>query len=142
VDPAPGATGSFNAVLAAGADFGWTAGEGTAIRLTAGEKILVTLSHANNELIISLLGNDAFRDVRLPVPGGSRVRAIIDHGTLEISAREGIVSVPLPVLEIPLPLSATALLESPELRTLTRPSPATASGGHSRATTLEHMPTR
>lgn len=129
-------TDSFNAVLSAGADFSWNPGEGTTIRLKAGGKTLATLTHANNELIINVPNNNDFTDVRIPVPSGSRVRAIIDRGTLEVSARGGIAAAPLPLLDSPLSLSAAGLLEPPRYQELRRPSRTS-----SPIATSEHVPT-
>ena len=111
----------LDTLLVSGADFTWLSGERTAIHLKAGEKTVATIRHAGNSLILSLPDNDAFRDVRLPLAEGDRVRAIVDQGVLEISARNGLVAAPLPFLD-PLKLSAIGLLQPPQLKTLRRPS--------------------
>ncbi|MCX2748775.1 glycoside hydrolase family 32 protein [Arthrobacter sp. MI7-26] len=131
---------SFNAVLPAGADFRWIPSDETAIDLKAGETTLATLKQANNELIINIPDNNDFTDVRLPAPAGTRVRAIIDNGTLEISSRAGVAAVPLPLLEDPLSLFATGLLEPPQLQALRRTPPTMRSSGPPPATTPEHLP--
>lgn len=127
---------SLNTLLVGGADFTWISGERTAIDLKAGEKPVATIRHAGKSLILNLPDNPAFTDVRIPLPHGDRIRAIIDQGVLEISTRGGMVAAPLPFLEGPLLLSATGLRQPPQLKTLKRPSDAPFAP----STSPEHAP--
>lgn len=127
---------SLDALLVGGADFTWISGERTAIRFKAGEKTVATIRRAGNSLILNVTDNAAFSDVRLPLPDGNRVRAIIDQGVLEVTTHSGLVAAPLPFLEGPLLLSATGLLQPPQLKILRRPSDASLAP----STTPEHAP--
>ncbi|MEV7572260.1 glycoside hydrolase family 32 protein [Pseudarthrobacter sp. NPDC089323] len=116
---------TFEAVLDGGADLRLSATSGTIITVATLDGTLATLRHGGDGLLASAPGNGDFPDALLPAAQGSELRLVIDAGVLEISGRQGIMAVPLPVTGAPVTVTVTGATEAPALRWL-GPSAAVA----------------
>lgn len=119
--------GRFESVLDGGADLRCVVAAGTVISLATADGPLATLRHDGEGLEVSAAGNADFTDVFFPVAAESEVRVIIDAGVLEISGRQGIMAVPLPLVAAPLMVTVTDALGEPGLG-LIPPQPAGSAG--------------
>lgn len=116
----------FEAVLDGGADLECAVTAGTVISLGT----LATLRHDGDGLEVAVPGNDDFTDVFFPAAEGSVLRIIIDAGVLEVSGRQGIMAVPLPIVDVSVTLTVAGATGTPRLRTVT--NPATTGAGSQR----------
>jgi beta-fructofuranosidase len=114
--------GVFEAVLDGGADLRCTVAAGTVISLATLQGPLATLRHDGDGIEVTADGNPDFSDVFFPADAGSELRVIIDAGLLEISGRQGIMAVPLPIADVPVTLTVTAAVGTPGLRTVAHPA--------------------
>lgn len=112
----------FEAVLTDGADLLCTVGSGTEIRLESFGQTLVTVRHDGSGIRVTAAGNTDFADARFPAAEGSKLRAIIDTGVLELSGPEGIMAIPLGIIDTPVTLAVANPGGPPEMRTLSRPA--------------------
>lgn len=110
----------FEAVLDGGADLECAVTAGTVISLGT----LATLRHDGDGLEVAVPGNDDFTDVFFPAAEGSVLRIIIDAGVLEVSGRQGIMAVPLPIVDASVTLTVTGAARTPRLRTVANPAVA------------------
>ncbi|MGX1160959.1 beta-fructofuranosidase [Arthrobacter sp. SLBN-100] len=122
----------FEAELSNGADLRCTVGAGTVISLATLDEALVTLRHDGDSLAVTAAGNPDFADALFPVDAGSEVRVIIDAGVVEISGRQGIMAVPLPIVDSPVTLSV-ANASAQQLFTIQRPPASSAGSGRKAA---------
>jgi beta-fructofuranosidase len=97
----------FETELNDGADLRCTVTTGTVIGLTTLDEALVTLRHDGDSLAVTAAGNADFADALFPADAGSEVRVIIDAGVVEISGRQGIMAVPLPIVDAPVTLTVS-----------------------------------
>jgi beta-fructofuranosidase len=117
------AEATFEAVLTDGADLRCAVGPGTVIRLETLGELLVTVSHEGSGLRVTSGTNPDFADVRFPVSAGSELRAIVDAGVLELSARDGIMAVPLPLIGSPVTVTVVDPVGAPQLKMISRDAP-------------------
>lgn len=111
-----GSNGSFEASLTSGGDLVWTAAQGEQVQIEAAGQVLATLSHDGERITVRVEGNTDFREVRMPIASGSLIRTVVDRGIVELSAKEGIMAFPLPVIA-EMTITGRGLPEAPELRT-------------------------
>lgn len=130
--------GVFEAVLDGGADLRCHVTAGTVISLATQEGSLATLRHDGDGIEVTADGNPDFTDVFFPADEGSELRFIIDAGVLEISGRQGIMAVPLPIVDSPVTLTVAHAAASPQL--LTIHTPAAGVAGNARRTALSGQP--
>lgn len=114
--------GVFEGVLDGGADLRCAVTAGTVISLSTPQGFLATLRHDGDGFEVTADGNPDFDHVFLPADEGTELRVIIDAGVLEISGRQGIMAVPLPIADQPVTLTVTAAVGTPLLRTVARPA--------------------
>jgi beta-fructofuranosidase len=131
-------TAVFETVLDDGADLRCTVAAGTAIRLATLEGSLATVRHDGEGLRVTADGNADFADAFLPADEGSELRVIIDAGVLELSGRQGIMAVPLPIVASPVTLTVSGAADTPLLSTVTKPS-VQAEDPHLAATSLPYL---
>ena len=112
--PSIDSSGSFNASLAAGADLRWTTAQGEHIQIQSAGQLLATLIHDGKGIAVTVEGNTDFHEARMPVASGSRIRAVVDKGIIELSTSQGIMAFPLPV-HADMTVVATGFTEAPEL---------------------------
>jgi beta-fructofuranosidase len=112
--------GVFEAVLDGGADLRCTVTAGTVISLATPEGPVAILLHDSDGLEVNVDGNPDFRDVFYPADAGSELRVIVDAGVLEISGRQGILAVPLPIADVPVTLTVRDAVGMPGLRTVSK----------------------
>ncbi|MBT2596177.1 glycoside hydrolase family 32 protein [Arthrobacter sp. ISL-72] len=124
----------FETVLDGGADLRCTVTAGTVIRLSGPEGslagtpagtlagTLAAVRHDGEGIRVTVNGNADFTDAFLPAEEGSELRVIIDAGVLELSGRQGIMAVPLPVVDSPVTLTVTGTASEPLLSTVTKPA--------------------
>lgn len=112
----------FETVLEDGADLRCVVTAGTVISLATQQRPLVTVRHDGNGLRVTVAGNGDFDDAFFPAAEGSELRAIIDVGVLEISGRQGIMAVPLPIVASPITLTIADAALTPRLRTVSKPT--------------------
>lgn len=122
----------FETVLNDGADLRCTVTTGTMIRLATLDGALVTLRHDGERLAVTADGNPDFTDALFPADTGSEVRVIIDAGVLEVSARQGIMAVPLPIVDAPVTLTV-ANASAQQLFTVQKPAGNTSGIGRQAA---------
>jgi len=113
----------FETVLAEGADLRCTAVSGTVISLDALEGTLLRISHDGNEARVTAPGNADFTGVAFPLAEGAELRIIVDAGVVELSGPEGIMAVPLPIVDSPVTLALAGSGDEPRLKTVSRPAP-------------------
>ena len=111
----------FEAVLDGGADLRCTVTAGTVISLGTPAGTLASLRHDGDGIVVTAGGNPDFADVFFPADDGSELRVIIDAGVLEVSGRQGIMAVPLPIADVPVTLTVAAAAGTPRLRTVANP---------------------
>ncbi|WP_457965605.1 glycoside hydrolase family 32 protein [Arthrobacter sp. D1-29] len=114
----PVSAGVFETVLDGGADLRCTVTAGTVIRLATVDGPLATVRHDGDGIEVTVPGNADFTDAFLPVDEGCELRAIIDAGVLEISGRQGIMAVPLPIMDTPVTLTVANTASTPLLNTV------------------------
>ncbi|MGK3958142.1 glycoside hydrolase family 32 protein [Arthrobacter sp. R4] len=120
----------FEAMLDGGADLECSVTAGTVISLATPQGSLATLRHDGDGIEVTVPGNADFTDVFFPADEGSGLRVIIDAGLLELSGRQGIMAVPLPVVDVSVRLTVAGATGTPRLRTVT--NPATTGAGSQR----------
>lgn len=120
----------FEAMLDGGADLECSVTAGTVISLATPQGSLATLRHDGDGIEVTVPGNADFTDVFFPADEGSGLRVIIDAGVLELSGRQGIMAVPLPVVDVSVTLTVAGATGTPRLRTVT--NPATTGAGSQR----------
>ena len=113
---------AFETVLDGGADLRCTVTAGTVIRLSGQEGSLAAVRHDGEGIRVTVHGNADFTDAFLPAEEGSELRMIIDAGVLELSGRQGIMAVPLPVVDSPVTLTVNGSASAPLLSTVTTPA--------------------
>jgi beta-fructofuranosidase len=128
----------FETVLDGGGDLRCTVTAGTAIRLATLDGPLATMWHDGKGIHVTAAGNADFGDAFLPADEGAGLRVIIDAGVLELSGRQGIMAVPLPVMDSPVTLTVSGASGTPLLHTVTRLAPR-AADLHLAATSLPHL---
>lgn len=131
-------SGVFETVLDGGADLHLTVTSGTVIRLTTLTGPLATVRHDGDGVRVTATGNADFADTFLPADEGSELRAIIDAGVLELSGRQGIMAVPLAIVDSPVTLTVADAAAAPQL--LTVPTPAAGIAGTPRHAVLSAQP--
>jgi beta-fructofuranosidase len=122
----------FQTPLSDGADLRCTVTTGTVIGLTTLGGALVTLRHDGDRLAVTAPGNPDFTNALFPADAESEVRVIIDAGVLEISGRQGIMAVPLPIVDAPVTLTVTNA-PAPQLFTVQKPTGNTSGIGRQAA---------
>lgn len=122
----------FGTVLDGGADLRCTVAAKTVITLETSEGMVATLRHDGDGLEVSAPGHPEFTGVFFPADAGSDVRLLIDSGVLEVSSRQGIMAVPLPLVAAPLVVTVTGSLGEPGLG-LIPPQPAGGAGANQEA---------
>ncbi|MCA4131815.1 glycoside hydrolase family 32 protein [Arthrobacter sp. M4] len=130
--------GVFEAELAEGADLRCTIVSGTAIRLAALAGTLVTIRQDGSAIRVTTPGNPDFTDAALPAAEGSQLRIIIDTGMIEISGPEGIMAIPLPIVDSPVTLTVADPADPPGLWTISRPGKKGSKTPHLAATSLPY----
>lgn len=120
----------FEAMLDGGADLECSVTAGTVISLATPQGSLATLRHDGDGIEVTVPGNADFTDVFFPADEGSGLLVIIDAGVLELSGRQGIMAVPLPVVDVSVTLTVAGAAGTPRLRTVT--NPATTGAGSQR----------
>ncbi|MEJ1178676.1 MULTISPECIES: glycoside hydrolase family 32 protein [unclassified Pseudarthrobacter] len=120
----------FEAMLDGGADLECSVTAGTVISLATPQGSLATLRHDGDGIEVTVPGDADFTDVFFPADEGSGLRVIIDAGVLELSGRQGIMAVPLPVVDVSVTLTVAGATGKPRLRTVT--NPATTGAGSQR----------
>lgn len=128
----------FETVLDGGADLHLTVTAGTVIRLATVDGDLAILRHDGDSLRVTASGNADFTDAFFPVGEGSELRIIVDAGVLEISGLQGIMAVPLPIVDSPATLTVVNAAALPQL--LTIPTPAAGVAGTARQAALPGQP--
>jgi beta-fructofuranosidase len=113
--------GAFEAVLDGGADLLCSVTDGTIISLAAPEGPLVSLRHNGDGIEVTAPGNPDFADLFFPADNAADIRVLVDSGVLEISARQGILAVPLPILDSPATLAVQGAPSQPQLRNISTP---------------------
>jgi len=111
----------FETVLDDGTDLRCTVTAGTVLHLATLEGTLATLRHDGNGIRVTAAGNTDFDDTFFPAPEGSELRVIIDAGVLEISGRQGIMAVPLPIVATPVTLTVAEAASTPRFSTVSKP---------------------
>ncbi|BCW68896.1 glycosyl hydrolase family 32 (plasmid) [Arthrobacter sp. NicSoilB4] len=111
----------FETVLDGGADLHLTVTAGTVIRLATFDGPLAILRHDGDGVRVTATGNADFADAFLPADEGSELRAIIDAGVLELSGRQGIMAVPLPIVDSPVTLTVANAASTPLLNRVSKP---------------------
>jgi beta-fructofuranosidase len=124
----PGA-GVFEAVLDGGADLRCAVTAGTVISVATPAGPLATLRHDGDGIEVTADGNPDFDNVFFPADEGTGLRVIIDAGVLEISGSQGIMAVPLPIVDVPVTLTVTGAVGTPVLRTVENPAGTGAVAG-------------
>lgn len=114
------ADSAFEAVLAGGADLLCTAGAGTTIRLEARGESLFTARYDGSGIRITAAGNSDFDDIHFPAAEGTQLRTIIDNGVVELSGPDGIMAIPIAIVDAPMMLTVSDTVGSPELKMLSR----------------------
>lgn len=122
-------TDVFEAVLDGGADLECSVTAGTVINAATLEGSLATLRHDGYGIAVSVPGNDDFTNVFFPADDGSGLRVIIDAGVLEISGGQGIMAVPLPMVDAPVTLTVAGAAGTPRLRTVSNPAATEMAAG-------------
>lgn len=120
----------FEAKLDGGADLECSVTAGTVISLATPQGSLATLRHDGDGIEVTVPGNADFTDVFFLADEGSGLRVIIDAGVLELSGRQGIMAVPLPIVDVSVTLTVAGATGTPRLRTVT--NPATTGAGSPR----------
>jgi beta-fructofuranosidase len=110
----------FETVLNDGADLRCTVTTGTVIGLTTLDGPLATVRHDGDGIRVTVTGNADFADAFLPADEGSELRAIIDTGVLELSAGQGIMAVPLPIVHAPVTLTVANTASTPLLNMVSK----------------------
>ncbi|QCO98840.1 hypothetical protein FCN77_15440 [Arthrobacter sp. 24S4-2] len=67
--------------------------------------VFETLPDDGDGIRVTAAGSADFADAFLPADEGSELRAIIDGGVLELSGHQGIMAVPLPIVNAPVTLT-------------------------------------
>jgi beta-fructofuranosidase len=111
----------FETVLEGGADLHLTVTAGTVIRLATLDAPLAILRHDGDGVRVTATGNADFADAFLPADEGSELRAIIDAGVLELSGDQGIMAVPLPIVDSPVTLTVANTASVPLLSRVSKP---------------------
>ncbi|WP_461163978.1 glycoside hydrolase family 32 protein [Arthrobacter sp. R4-81] len=125
--------GVFETVLEDGVDLRWAITAGTVISLATLDGPLATLRYEGNGLRVTVAGNRDFDNAFFPAAEGSELRAIIDAGVLEISGRQGIMAVPLPIVASPVTLTIADAALTPRLRTVSKSRAHNAGTAHQAA---------
>ncbi|MEW9872727.1 glycoside hydrolase family 32 protein [Arthrobacter sp. HS15c] len=113
--------GVFEAVLDGGVDLRCTVTAGTVISLATQDGTLAALRHDGDGIEVTVTGNPDFADVFFPAGEGTELRVIIDAGVLEISGRQGIIAVPLPIVDVPVTVAVTGAAGTPLIWRVTKP---------------------
>lgn len=116
-----GPASAFEAVLDGGADLRCEVTAGTSITVATLDGVLATLRHDGDSLRVTVPGNGDFAGAILPAAAGSELRVIVDAGVLEISGPQGIMAVPLPIVDTPVTLTVSDAASAPALQCLNLP---------------------
>jgi beta-fructofuranosidase len=123
----------FETLLDDGADLHCAATAGTVISLATLDGPLATIRHDGDGIRVTAAGNADFADAFLPADERSELRVIVDSGALELSGRQGIMAVPLPIVASPVTLTVTDPASTPRLHTLSKPTAHSAGTAHQTA---------
>jgi hypothetical protein len=110
----------FETVLDDGADLRCAVTAGTVISLATLDGPLATVRHDGDGIRVTVAGNPDFADAFLPADEGSELRAFIDAGVLELSARQGSTAVPLPIVHAPVTLMVANTASTPLLNMISK----------------------
>lgn len=113
--------GVLQRVIDGGADLRCSVTDGTVISVAAPEGPLVILRHNGDGFEVTATGNPDFADVFFPARDGASVRVLVDSGVLEISAQQGIMAVPLPIIDFPMTLTLEGATSQPQLHAVSTP---------------------
>ncbi|MDQ0679817.1 beta-fructofuranosidase [Arthrobacter pascens] len=110
----------FETVLDGGADLRCAVTAGTVISLATLKGPLATFRHDGGGIRVTVAGNADFADAFLPADEGSELRAIIDAGVLELSGHQGIMAVPVPIVDSPVTLTVANAVSTPLLNIVSK----------------------
>ncbi|WP_309108483.1 glycoside hydrolase family 32 protein [Arthrobacter sp.] len=123
----------FETVLEDGGDLRCAVTTGTVISLATLDGPLATLRYEGDGLRVTVAGNKDFDDVFFPAAEGSELRTIIDAGVLEISGRQGIMALPLPIVASPVTMTIADAALPPRLHAVSKPTAHNAGTAHQAA---------